>query len=208
MGSKSISRVSWQLNGRAFESPKKGTKLKRSNAYHPQTDDQSEVVNMCLETYLHCFVSYSPKKWAKWLSWAEFCQQTLVGTIKEYLEARDVVLWDLKGYLLRAQQLMKTKADLHHKDEEFSVGDKVFLKLHLYRQHLVARRVNEKLPSHYFGPFKVLERIGKVVYCLKLSETSKIHDVFHISQLKKAIGNQLALPSLPATLTTDMEVLL
>lgn len=50
---------------------------------------------------------------------------------------------DLKGCLLRAQQLMKGKADLHRKDEEFSVGDKVFLKLQPYRQRSLARRVNE-----------------------------------------------------------------
>ena len=61
-----------------------------------------------------------------------------MGFVEVYLEERDVVLKELKGFLLRAQQLMKAKADKHCKDEEFAVGDRVFLKLQPYRQHSVA----------------------------------------------------------------------
>jgi hypothetical protein len=38
-----------------------------SSTYHPQIDGQSEIVNKCLETYLHCFVIDKQNKWLQWL---------------------------------------------------------------------------------------------------------------------------------------------
>ena len=53
-----------------------GIELKMSFAYHPQLDGQTEVVNKCLETYLHCMVGERPKDWLKWLSLAEWWYNT------------------------------------------------------------------------------------------------------------------------------------
>jgi len=45
-----------------------------------------------------------------------------------------------------------------------------------------------KLAPRYVGPFKVLQRRGEVAYQLELSESlSSVHDVFHVSQLKKCL---------------------
>ena len=48
-----------------------GTQLLMSTSYHPQTDGQTEMVNQCLEMYLHCSVHESPHKWRSWLSLSE-----------------------------------------------------------------------------------------------------------------------------------------
>ncbi|KAE8726631.1 hypothetical protein F3Y22_tig00006570pilonHSYRG00070 [Hibiscus syriacus] len=74
---------------------------------------------------------------------------------------------------------------------------------------------HQKLGPRFFGPYPILQRIGRVAYKLELPESTRIHLVFHVSQLKPCKGHHLQqitplllmmdefLPSTPATNLED-----
>ncbi|WVZ69878.1 LOW QUALITY PROTEIN: hypothetical protein U9M48_018599 [Paspalum notatum var. saurae] len=205
-----------------------GVSLHMSTTYHPQSDRQIERVNQCLETYLRCFVHTCPKRWVDWLPTAEFWYNSslhsaigtspfealyghsprhfgvepihpvAVGSLSEWLQERALMTAVLKQHLHRAKQRMKKQADKGRSERSFEVGDQVFLKLQPYIQSSLAFRSNQKLAFKFFGPFEILAKCGPVAYTLKLPANCSIHPTFHVSQLKKAIGNhQLVALGLP-----------
>lgn len=104
----------------------------------------------------------------------------------------------LKEKLLQAQTRMKNYADQNRSERSFQVGDFVYLKLQPYTQSSLAHKASFKLAPRYYGPYEVVAKIGSVAYKLKLPAYAQIHDVFHVSLLKKKIGTQAAItPSLP-----------
>lgn len=62
------------------------------------------------------------------------------------------------------------------------------LKLHPYRKQTVFKWVYKKLSSRFYKPYSVKKCVGKVAYRLKLPEGSCIHSLFHVSLLKKKLG--------------------
>lgn len=207
-----------------------GTELRMSTTYHPQTDGQTERVNQCLETYLRCFAHACPRKWSCWLSLAEFWYNSSyhsslgrtpfevlygfppryigldiaaaspVPEFSKWLEEGELMHDLVCQHLLRAQARMKKQADLKRSERQFAVGDLVYLKLQPYVQSSVARRAHHKLAFRFFGPYRVLARVGKVAYRLQLPEGAAVHPVFHVSQLKQSAGTEVVSQSLPSDL--------
>lgn len=130
-----------------------------SSAYHPQTDDQTEIVNRYLEDYLRCFAGDHPRTWYKLLPWAEWHYNTTfhfsirmspyqavygrppptlldymantssVDMVNTLLHDRTQALHLLKENLHRAQTRMKLLADAESTDVSFQIGDWVFFEI-------------------------------------------------------------------------------
>ncbi|MEL1817469.1 hypothetical protein, partial [Acinetobacter baumannii] len=79
----------------------------------------------------------------------------------------------------------KSYADTKHKEIVYEVGDRAYLRVSPL-QGVKHFGVKGKLAPCFVGPYRVLECMGEFAYKLEFPEgLSGVHDVFHVSQLKK-----------------------
>jgi len=67
---------------------------------------------------------------------------------------------------------------------------------------------DNKLPPNFYGPYKVLQNIGTMAYKLELPATSRVHPVFHVSCLKKVIGEKLPVQTILLELDEEGKIIL
>ena len=173
-----------------------GTRLNFSTTFHPQTDGQSERVIQVLENMLRsCVIDYEGiwdrhiplvefvynnsfqssigmtpyealyrRKCRTPLRWTELSEKKIIGPdlIQENKEKMKMIRERLKV----VTDIQKSYADLKRKDIQYEIGGKVLFKV---------------LPWK-----KVIEKVGLVAYRLALApELEKIHNVFHVSMLRR-----------------------
>ncbi|WVZ64170.1 LOW QUALITY PROTEIN: hypothetical protein U9M48_013733 [Paspalum notatum var. saurae] len=160
------------------------TKLRFSTAYHPQTDGYTEKTNQILEDMLRACAIHVRR----------MPSFPIIAAIKPKLSfealygkrCRTPLFWNQTGEKV-AQSRQRSYADVRRRDLSFKVDDHVYLKVSPMRG---IRRFNMKgkLAPRYIGPFKILEKKSEVAYHLELPPSlSDVHDVFHVSQLKKCL---------------------
>ncbi|XXQ39875.1 reverse transcriptase [Plasmodiophora brassicae] len=198
-----------------------------SSSRHPESDGQTERVNQILEQYLRCYVSYMQDDWMQLLAMAEFAYnnadnsatgmspffanygfhprvteprprngQVCNPAADERAEFLGKVRRYLKGQLQQAVDAMKRSADRRRREPPpLQVGD------------LSTGRPCGKLDDRLLGPFQVVRTVNPVAYEVKLPPTSRLHNVFHVSQLEPYTPNvfphRLQPPPPPIVLEDD-----
>jgi hypothetical protein len=67
---------------------------------------------------------------------------------------------------------------------------------------------DNKLSPKYYGPYKVLQKIGAMAYKLELLASSRVHPVFHVSCLKRVMGDKILVQTLLPELDEEGKIIL
>ncbi|GKB76951.1 putative reverse transcriptase domain-containing protein [Tanacetum coccineum] len=197
-----------------------GTRLDMSTAYHPWTNGKSKRTIQTLEDMLRAYVMDFEGSWDVYLPlvefsynnsyhssvrcapfealygrkcrspilWAEFGERQLIGP--EIMQETTEKILQIKDMLKAARDRQKSYANKRRKPLEFSVGDHVLLKVSPWKG-VVRFGKKGKLAPRFVGPFEITKRNGPVAYRLRLpEELNSVHDIFHVSNLKKCLADQ------------------
>ena len=95
----------------------------------------------------------------------------------------------IRQNLKAAQDRKKVFTDKKRSYHEFGVGDHLYVRIKPMRSTLRWTSCG-KLAPRYCGPFQILERVGPVAYRLALPRHIKVHNVFHVSLLKRYMHDE------------------
>ena len=185
-----------------------GVDLLYSTAYHPQTDGMSERTNQTVEIALRFMIHTmdDPTKWPQTLSTIQSILNNSTSSATTQapnevsygfvpMRALDLVNTTLpsRAHLMSrttaadaitfAQTMNKHHYDRAHTPMYLRENDYALLRLHK-GYTIPSGKGNPKYGQQYVGPFKVLQRIGRLAYKLDIPKQWKIHPVFTIAQLE------------------------
>lgn len=122
--------------------------------------------------------------------------ESKVDAVNSNLQQKEKVIKLLRFNLQRAEHRMVQMANKKRSDRQFQIGDLVLLKLQPYRQQSLVWRPSQKLCPRYFGPYKILHKVGAVAYKLDLP--------YEASQLKAYNGGDPTFTAIPSYLFDEM----
>src|SRR3954462_15779476 len=89
----------------------------------------------------------------------------------------------VRDHLKAAQSRQKSYYDRPHRQESYNLDEKAYLRV-TPMKGTYPFGIKGKLAPSYSGPFRILAKRGKVAHQLELPPPlSRVHDVFHVSQL-------------------------
>lgn len=169
------------------------TDHRKTTAYHPQTNGLTERLNKTLADMLSMYVDVEHKTWDDVLPYVTFAYNTAVQettrmTPFSLLYGRDPITMldamlphveddglneDVAAFLQRAEEARQLarihiknqqrydtrRYNLRRRDAEYRPGDQVWLWTPIRR-----RGLSEKLLRRYFGPYKIIRRVGELNY--------------------------------------------
>jgi len=163
------------------------------------SNGQTEQMNQEIKQYLHLFINYWQTDWAEWLTCAEFSYNDKIQTstghspfyvnygchphkgmnIQKEVRNQSAIeltqemskIWEeTRAVLCLAAEQMKTYNDCKRESSwEYKAGDEVWLKGYNVMTDCPSKKLNGK----WYRPFKILEKVGKATYKLKLLHTWK-----------------------------------
>jgi hypothetical protein len=189
-----------------------GTELAMSSAYHPQTDGQTERMNRTLVESLRSYIQGKEATWDNHLVAVEIAYNssvqestkktpfslnygyeptfplTMAGNhlptpaAQNYLDKQRKAIISAKQHIEGKKKKQKQAADHRRRHNTFNVGDLVRLNTENIR---FANSIPRKFIPRFTRPFRITRKISDVTYALDLPENWQIHNVFHISLLRK-----------------------
>ena len=189
---------------------KLGVKLLYSTAYHPQTDGSSKRTNQTVEIALRFFVHalHNPALWPQVLprvqaiinNTSSFSTgKTLNEVAYDFSPRRPLDLLaalptpdaltartDAAEAVSFALLNQKVTYDQKHQPLFMKVGEWAMLRLHKGYSIPATAGVTKKLTQQYVGPFRIVEKVGRLAYRLDVPPDWRIHPVFSVAQLEPA----------------------